>query len=425
MRTRLSLSSLVAATLLGATLEPSAAQVPNASARAFGMSGNYSALARGYAAVAWNPALLGLDNNPLFSVTAVSIGGFSALKPIDLSTVKPFEGKNIPASVRQDWLAKVTAQGGENGRAEGGATLLGLSMSHLAFQVATSAYAEANLAPDAFEALMFGNAGLTGEPRDLSFAGSRVDGAAFTTGAVSLGVPTSLNLLGGRLAFGVTGKYILGNAMARGEDNGSAIPATGTATLRFPVVYADPSEKMNNGQGIGVDLGAAWSVPGLTLSASVQNVANTFRWDTTTMYAKMVSASFDGNVSTADMITVPYDSVPASLRSAIAKTRFAPVMSAGAALALVHRITLTADIRHSGDGMVVGPRNSAGVGLEIRTLPFLPLRGGFARVDEGWQVSAGTGLRLWAFDVAVSAARRQLESGSAVGVMVGLISIAH
>jgi hypothetical protein len=420
MRTRISLTVTVAAAMLGTT---ASAQLPNASARAFGMAGNYSALARGYAAVAWNPALLGMDNNPIFSFATASIGGFSALKPIDMSAVKPFEGRDIPSSTRQEWLAKVTAQGGEDGRAEGGATLLGLSMGRLAFQVASAGYAEMNVAPDAFEALMFGNAGLTGEPRPLDFSGSMVDGAAFTTAAASLGIPTSIDLLGGRLALGVTGKYVLGNAMARGEDNGSAIPTTGSATLRFPVIYADPTEKMDNGHGIGVDVGAAFSLPGLTLSAALQNVANTFRWDTTTMYAKMVSASFDGTVSSADMIDVPYDSAPASLRSAIGKARFARIMSAGAALSLAGHMTLTADVRHSGEGMVIGARNSAGLGLEVRTLGFLPLRGGVARVDDGWQMSAGAGLRVWAFEVAVSAARRQLVNGSATGVMVGLVSL--
>ena len=420
MRTHGKLTAIV---ILAFGATTAAAQLPSASAPAFGMSGSYTAMARGYDAVAWNPALLGLDNNPRFSLNSASIGGFSALKPIDLSTVKPYEGRDLPADVRQQWLAKVTSQGGETGRAEGGATLLGVSFGRVAYQIASSGYAEANLSPDAFELLMFGNAGLTGQPHDLSFAGSRVDGAAFTTGAASIGLPTQMEILGGRLALGVTGKYVIGNAMARGLDDGSAIPATGTATLRFPVIYADPSERLDHGHGIGADIGAAWSAPGLTLSATIQNVMNTFRWDTTGMYVKMVSASFDGTTSSADVIDVPYDSASAALRTDIRKAHFARVFSAGAAMELSRMLTVTANLREAGDGMVTGARNAIGLGAELRALSFLPLRGGLARVDGGWQASAGVGIHLFAFDLAVSGATRRLESGSANGVMFGLVSI--
>jgi len=420
MHTRTSLTAIVILAL-GAT--SAAAQLPSASAPAFGMSGSYTALARGYDAVAWNPALLGLDNNPSFSLSAASIGGFSALKPIDLGMIKPYEGRDLPSGVRQDWLAKVTSQGGEIGRAEGGVTLLGASFGRLAYQIASSGYGEVNLSPDAFELLMFGNAGLTGQPHDLRFAGSRVDAAAFTTGAVSFGLPTSVEVMGGRLALGVTGKYVLGNAMARGEDDGSALPANGTATLRFPVIYADPTEHLDHGHGIGADVGAAWHVPGLTLSATLQNVMNTFRWDTAGMYVKMVSASFDGTTSSADVIDVPYDSAAASLRANIRNARFARVVSAGAALELTRALTVTANLREAGDGMVTGPRNAIGLGAELRALSFLPVRGGLARVDGGWQASAGVGIHIFSFDLAVSAAMRQLESGSANGIMLGLVSV--
>jgi hypothetical protein len=420
MHTRVTISVCLLALVHGAA--SAGAQVPNASAPAFGMSGNYAALARGYDAVAWNPALLGLADNPLFSFSTASIGGFSALKPIDMSAVKPYEGKNLPVDVREAWLAEVTSQGGENGRAEGGLTVLGLSVGHLAFQVATSGYADANLSPDAFEAVMFGNAGRTGTPHDLSFAGSSIDGAAFTTGAASFGLPTPLEILGGRLSLGITGKYVLGNAMARGQDDGSSIAYSGS-TLRFPVVYADPSEKMDHGHGMGVDLGAAWSVPGLTVSATIQNVVNGFRWDTTGMYAKMVSGSFDGTTTSADVIDVPYDSASAGLRSAIANTHFAPVMAAGVALSLLHGTTVTADVRRAGAGMVTGPRSSIGVGIESKILSFLPLRGGLARVDGGWQAAAGLGVHVFAFELAISGATRQLASGSATGVMLGLVSV--
>ena len=52
-----------------------AAQVPNASAAATGLSGAYIARARGYDAVAWNPANLGMPGNPSFSFGALALSG--------------------------------------------------------------------------------------------------------------------------------------------------------------------------------------------------------------------------------------------------------------------------------------------------------------------------------------------------------------
>jgi len=56
--------SAVVALFVGATM--SSAQTPNASAAATGLSGAFTARARGYDAVAWNPANLGFRDNPDF-----------------------------------------------------------------------------------------------------------------------------------------------------------------------------------------------------------------------------------------------------------------------------------------------------------------------------------------------------------------------
>ena len=422
MTTRTAFVAAVASLVLVSS--SGAAQQPNASAPAFGMGGNYTALARGYDAVAWNPALLGMTDRPGFSLTVATAGGFSGLHPIDFSSLKPFEGVNIPLSVREEWLTQVTARGGEHGSIDGGATVLALGVGPFAVQVATSAYANAKLTPDAFEAVFFGNSGRTGTPHDLSFAGSSMDGAAFTTGAVSYGIQPPIPLPMGELSLGVTGKYVVGHAMARAEDAGSII-TTGPVILRFPMVYADPSDKMDQGHGVGFDIGAAWSLENLTLSATVQNVMNTFAWDTTMMRVKMATGSFDfGGQSTMDFVEMPYDSAPAPLRKEIADTRFARVFAAGAAYDVTNFLTVSGDVRHAATGMVVGPRDAMGAGAELRVLGVLPLRAGLTRVDGGWQYAAGTGLSVFGFEMSISAAKRTIPGGgSASGLMFGLVSM--
>ena len=65
MRTLLRTSVLLVGGAVAAT-----AQLPNASPVATGVGGAYTARARGYDAVAWNPANLGMPNNPGFALSA-------------------------------------------------------------------------------------------------------------------------------------------------------------------------------------------------------------------------------------------------------------------------------------------------------------------------------------------------------------------
>ena len=73
---RRALSSIA---LLVAVADLGGAQVPNASPAATGLSGAFTARARGYDAIAWNPANLGLRDNPRFSFSLLAISGSSGL----------------------------------------------------------------------------------------------------------------------------------------------------------------------------------------------------------------------------------------------------------------------------------------------------------------------------------------------------------
>src|SRR5262245_2184453 len=117
----------VSSLAIGASAAIASAQLPNASATATGLSGAFTARARGYDAVAWNPANLGLTKTPRFTFGALSLHGSSGLDPISLGDIASFSGKALPAAQREAWLETVTAKGGQNGRVDGGVTLLALS----------------------------------------------------------------------------------------------------------------------------------------------------------------------------------------------------------------------------------------------------------------------------------------------------------
>src|SRR5688572_25936055 len=92
---------------------PVRAQLPSASAAALGMGDNYMTSARGFNAVAWNPANLGLVGNPKFSIAILPIKSSYGLRPITLGDVKGYESEIIPGPVKETWLKEIEGEGGE------------------------------------------------------------------------------------------------------------------------------------------------------------------------------------------------------------------------------------------------------------------------------------------------------------------------
>jgi hypothetical protein len=413
--------SVRTAALLAAVALPGAlaAQVSNSSPAAFGLGENFTAAARGADAVRWNPANLGLPGNPGFTFRALGGGGVSALNPVRMSDFSSFGGQPVSHEVRQQWLDRVTAEGGESGDAQGDFTVLALSAGRLALSVGGTGYAQARLTPDAAEALLFGNAGRTGQARDLRFAGSNARGGAFATTALSYGQP-----VGRSAAFGVTAKYVVGAGMVRAADAGSAITAS-NIDVAFPTVHSS-ADGASAGSGFGVDLGAAWTGGRLTLGAKAENVVNTFAWDETKLRYRAGTAAFDGTNSASNFDEQAYTAAPQSLRDAVADERFAPALSAGLAFQRSATLLVTADARYALGGdetIVLGPKSRFGVGVESRAIGFLPVRLGGALITGGWQASAGAGIKLGAYELSAAYMTRHAAHGTAPGVMFNVVSV--
>lgn len=415
---------LAAWTAVALAAQPLSAQQPNASAAAFGMGGNYTALARGYDAVAWNPALLGMSDAPRFSLSLLSVSGLSGLDPVSLADISAVsKGTSpVPDGTKEAWLQRIGA-GTQRGRGDADISVLAISTGPVAFQLGMMAFGEAKLNQDAAEAILFGNAGRTGSARDLHFNGSSARGGAISTGAMSVAIPLPLGVTGRddeSFSLGVTGKYLRGAGMMRAADDGSAI-TSGNVKIGFPVVYS--SEAGNAGSGVAMDVGMAWHAGGLSLGATAQNVFNSFAWDTTTLRTRAGSASFDGTTVTSSFDALPYASAPASLRQSVASDRIKPEVGVGLAYRMP-TLTVSADARQRvGDGMDVGPAMHAGAGLEFRGLGFLPLRAGAAVITGGWQAAGGIGLHLGPYELGAGVSMRTRDGGSETGVMVSLVSI--
>ena len=414
--------AVLAATILAAST--AGAQLPSASPAALGMADNYTAMARGFGAVAWNPANLGLPHNPRFTLTLLGVRGAGDLGPITTDDVARYQGIRLPNEVRDAWMQRIDANGGEAGQVGAGVTYLGLSMGRFAVQVASNASVDANLPPGAMELALYGNAGRTGNAQDITLDGAHLTGAVTTTAGLSWAHALDVGLA--RLSFGATAKYILGNALVHGEDRGSLLSASSSQIdLRFPLVLSDTGNSSsvgNHGSGVGLDLGAAWDSGPLTASVAILNVMNTFRWDASSFYYKPIQAYYgsDTSYSSGD-VTMPLDSAPADVRAWLDDQRFKPILSMGVALRASNRLTLAADVRREmGDGLHVGDRTHVGAGAELRVIPFVPLRGGVSVHPEGITIAGGTGLELGKINLTASVEDRRTASGHAPGAAIGI-----
>ncbi|MEJ2185169.1 MAG: conjugal transfer protein TraF [Gemmatimonadota bacterium] len=423
---RLGGAALLILTLAAAA--PVAAQLGNPSPASLGMGDNYTALARGLNAPFWNPAGLGMPDNPDFSFAILPLRAGETLSPISTSDVADYQDMFIPKSVRQDWLDQITARGGEKGNVNGDVTLLAMSISHLAFQVSTTFRGRVNMAPAFADLFFFGNAGRTGVPENYTLSGTTVDAAATTTAAVSLGLPLTVRL--GPLpdqhfAVGATLKYTIGNVFVSAVDDGSQITSTPLGVnLTFPVVQTDTTIDgfPNNGAGVGLDVGAAWSSGIFKAGVVIHNLVNTFSWDIQKLYYRQGTVVANGDTTITNFDAMDYQQAPESMKSRVDDLfTFKPVVTVGGAAQVLPFLQVSADVQHQlGNSLQLGSQNHLGVGAELTILPVLPVRAGLTLLSGGQMFSGGLGLNLGPIALNLGAAYNNTSSGGGTTVALAL-----
>jgi hypothetical protein len=415
-------------TMMLAVATPVAAQLGNASPVSLGMGDNYTALARGLDAPFWNPAGLGMPDNPGFSITVLPLRAGASLSPISMSDLAQYKDTFIPASVRQDWVDQITSAGSEEGEFGGEITLLAMSISHLAFQLSTTTHGRVDMAPAFADLFFFGNAGRTGVPENYTLSGSALDAAATTTAGVSLGLPLTLTL--GPLpdqhfAIGATLKYTVGNVFVSAVDDGSQITSSPLGVnLTFPVVETDTTFDgfPNNGAGVGLDVGAAWSASIFKAGVVIHNLVNTFKWDIQKLYYRQGTVVANADTTVTNFDALDYQQAPESMKSRVKDLfTFKPVVTAGAAAQVLPYLEVTADVQHQlGNSLQLGPQNHLGVGAELTILPTLPVRAGLTLLSGGQMFSGGLGLNLGPLALNVGAAYTNNASGSGTAAALAL-----
>jgi len=262
------LAAACAAVLLAA---PAAAQVPS-TPRALGMGGAYIGVARGVESLFQNPANLGLPNSPHWSAAFPTLSLGLDARGVELGDLWDLtEYDDMSQEERDAFLADVPA-GGTGLDLDLRAPVAALQMRRFALSVSYGMLGNHTINKSIVDLV------LNGFDPDRTYTIDNTQGfrAAFWDIAAGYG-----NRIG-PVAVGATAHVYFPRALVRSglvdvDTTFGTIPGFEVPT-DIRVTYA--GVRSEGGSGLGLDIGAAMEpVPGLTVSAVLENVVNTMEWD--------------------------------------------------------------------------------------------------------------------------------------------------
>ncbi len=441
------MSLVLAGLLLPALLQ---AQLPDPSTRALGMGGAYTSLARGYEAVAWNPAMLAAVGRPGFTIGLPQVNFEFGSNTYGLSDVRKYANTFLSDSDKATLLAKIDTT--LTLRALLGAAPFGLSIGPFAVLVGTAGQMSLGVGKDAVRLALYGNAPRAGSSSLFTAQGSNGRAWAASTIAGSFALPFELPL--GHLSIGATYKYVIGHFLGSAGDLGTQVAFSPlfSATEAGEAVYTNYDQNCGTfspfktgscggraGTGYGVDLGGTlqFAGHGITLSAVLVNVAGKMKWDASRLCydrtLRQTTQSASGSVrdtvllqqSLCDQASIAANPQATALRdSLVAHADFARLARFGLALRS-GMLSVTADAQFRlKAGLDQQSTQLLSAGAEYRLLGIIPLRVGASSDFAGaTMLSAGTGLQLLGInlDASVASISGTTRPGVRVGFGVGLI----
>lgn len=427
------------------------AQLPDPSTRALALGGAYTSLARGYEAVAWNPAMLATSGRPGFTLGLPHLTVEFGSNTYSFGDARKYANHFLDDVDKQYLLDQISLDDSVlTVRDITGISPIGLSIGPFAFSAGTTGDLDFSLGRDAVELALYGNAARSGPGEFFTARGSRARGWAATTLAGSFA--HAFRVPAGRLSVGVTYKKVIGHALARAAETASSfqvnpvfdVSAAGHAIYTNYSSSYDPSGpgdllggEGKAGSGYGVDVGGALQLGGrqLTLSAVLVNALSSMTWDASRFaYERAtyeVVQSADGSVQDTLIRTtleteaqIDVDPIARAYRdSLLANADFARVLRVG----LAYRrgmLTLAGggQLRLS-EGLDRQPQQQLSGGAEYRLLHVLAIRVGAASDFKSLVLSGGTGIQFLGINIDLSAASISGSDrpGAVFGVGMGLI----
>lgn len=369
-------------------------------ARALGMGGSHTAVARGIDAPYWNPANLGLSDGNRYSIGIFGAGAGLRNNSFTLADYNKYNGQFLTDGDKEDILNSIPADGLRLD-AIGEASALNFSVGNFALASKGYGVSSANIDRDPLELLFYGNAVVD----EVSLYNTYGEGYGIADIAASYG--RSLMQWGdGEFAAGASLHYLRGFAYEKIVESEGSVSTTDTGFVGNAHMAVMSSR---GGSGYAVDLGVAvkfghtWN-----FSAAWQNAYSRLIWDKET---EMTIYSFNMEPSTASDFadSAASDSLITSSDTTVTIDPFSSDLPS------TMRLGLTKEFRQflfsfdweqaleTRPGTGVNPRIAAG--LEYKPLKFLPLRGGFSTGGrQGSLYSFGLGLHFgpYHFDLAVA-----------------------
>ena len=381
------------------------AQLPRTSARALGLLQSQTAAARGYEAIAWNPALLAMPGRPSFSLNLIQVAAQEWTNAFDAGDVFKYSGDTLTTGDKDTILAKIPTDGPFALGAGLDASGIALTIGNFGFLLGAQGDAEGRVSRDFAELLLFGNVQrrAVGSPPFLGDS-SGADGWAGGTAAFAMGLPIHVPV--GHLAVGATLKLTQGIVIGGLRDLGSTLqtnPFVGEVRVHY--LYTSPDSSWANGMGLGADLGVAYELAsGMRLGLAIENVFSTMSWsDDGLLYGRREYRLEQQGGAYVDSVISEIESSPfneadplqAALRDSVlgratfptrvrvgAQLKAGPVVLAGDAMLRIKR------------GLIPGESQRLSAAAEL-PLSVIALRGGLATdFENGVTFGGGLGFKF-------------------------------
>ncbi|MFQ5585022.1 MAG: DUF5723 family protein, partial [Calditrichia bacterium] len=240
---------------------------------------------------------------------------------------------------------------------------------------------------------------------------SNTDGTGWggLSAQVSFAIPITVsgNSIIDFMALGITGKYIAGLKYYEMMESSGRFQNVDYNIDRLSVNMFAKARKADGGAGFGVDFGGIIQAFNnkLVLSVTALNAFGKVKWDKRT---EMIEGSLKSNgiqLTTGgfnEEMLIAKDSTYAIEGF---ETPLPFILDVGVAYRLLRPILLTAEYEHVfHKRMGLHKTSRYAFGMELKIIPFLPLRGGISyKQNSSFAVAAGIGLNLsfWYVDVAV------------------------
>ncbi len=390
---------------------PAAKAAADVDARALAMGEAHTAAARGLAAAAWNPAGLALSRGASLRLAGVAFDVHN--NSFSLGRYNEVSGQELTYVDKQRLLADIPQDGF---RLDAGvrAGALGLQIGRFALSTGAVAVGRGQLDRDVFDIVLFGN-----EPdQTVDFSDTWGDGLALGKLSVSWGQQIHDGPLG-RLAVGATASYLRGFYELRVEESRGSV-TTGPGEIGGEAYLSALTAE--DGEGYGLDLGAAWLAPGgWTVGLALDNALARLSWR-----GEVERTEYRVTASQINLLNDQRDDGIADHDTSYAvaglATHLPRTLRLGAARDSGRWLVAADYVQGFTDRAGTSTKPRLNVGAEWRPLAVLAPRAGLSLGGHvGASAAGGFGLRLgfWHIDVAVMS-RGGLGGSATRGVGFGL-----